>query len=62
MNANYGFLIAIVHLNDEKLKQYGEVNGFSQDTQELSSNKSVHLAVLKQLKHLGTTSNLADIE
>jgi len=28
LNSNYSFVVAVVHLKEDKLKQFAEVNGF----------------------------------
>ena len=62
VNSSYNFLVAIVHLNQEKLLQYAQVNGLEDEIENLKKCKDVEYGVLKQLDRLAITNNLKNFE
>lgn len=62
INSNHEFLVAIVHLNEEKLKQFAFVNNFKEDLADLLNLKDVEIGVLKQLERMANTNKLSEVE
>lgn len=47
INSNFGFLVAIVHLEEDKVKQFAQVNNLDQEMTELLDLKEVEICVLE---------------
>jgi long-chain acyl-CoA synthetase len=62
VNSKYNFLVAIVHINEQKLKMYADVNGFRGEYKDLIKLKDVEISLLKQLEKAGNSVVLSDIE
>lgn len=50
VNSNYNFLVAVVTVNEEKLKQYMEVNGYYDDRESFEKSKDLEYGILKQFE------------
>ena len=62
INPNSDFLLAIVYLDDEKLRQYADVNGLSMSIKELLKDAELKQLVLKQLERAASLNKLDEIE
>jgi len=58
VNSTYNFVIAIVHLDTEKLLQFAEVNGLEKDVKKLITMQEVEYAVLKQCERAAECKKL----
>ena len=58
VNSNYNFCVAIVHLDQEKLFQFAEVNGLEKDAKKLILMQEVEYAVLKQCERAAECNKL----
>lgn len=61
VNSNYSFLIAVVTLNLDKLKNFCEVNDLKVD-ENIHNSEDVQFAVFKQLERCAMTNNLSRVE
>jgi long-subunit acyl-CoA synthetase (AMP-forming) len=54
--------VAIVNLNEDKLKQFAFVNNFKEELPDLLNLKDVEIGVLKQLERMANNHQLSEIE
>jgi long-subunit acyl-CoA synthetase (AMP-forming) len=62
LNSNYSFVVAVVHLKEDKLKQFADVNGFKEELKDLIKLHDVEYGVLKQLERAANVHQLSPIE
>lgn len=62
INPNYAFLVAIVHLNEDKLKQFAMVNNLQKPAPDLLKLKEVEMCVLTQLERIAKENGLTELE
>ena len=62
INPNSDFLLAIVYLDDVKLRQYADVNGLNMSIKELLKDAELKQLVLKQLERAASLNKLDEIE
>lgn len=58
VNDKYNFCVAIVHLDQEKLLQFAEVNGLEKDANKLIVMQEVEYGVLKQCERAAISKKL----
>ena len=56
VNSSYNFCVAIIHLDQEKLLQFADVNGLGKDKDSLINMQEVQYAVLKQCQRAASPS------
>lgn len=62
VNSQYNFLVAIVTLAEDKLIEYGEVNGLEGNIKDLMCNRAVEDGLLKQFDKLAVAQKLDSTE
>ena len=62
VNPNYNFLIAIVTLKEDKLKQYADVNGIYEEPESLYKSRDIEFAILKQLERIAEKNKMEEYE
>ena len=62
INSNYSFLVAVVTLHEDQLRQFATVNDFKQDLKDLVKMPDIEYGVLKQLEKAGEVNGLAEVE
>lgn len=58
VNSSYNFCVAIIHLDQEKLLQFADVNGLGKDKDSLINMQEVQYAVLKQCQRAAECNKL----
>lgn len=62
INSKYSFIVAVVTVVEEKLKQYADVNGLEGEVETLITMNEVKFGVLKQLERAWQLNSLAPPE
>ena len=58
VNPNFNFLVAIVHLNEEAILQFGQENELGRDLQYLIKCKEVEFEILKRFSKYAIQNKL----
>jgi hypothetical protein len=61
-NKNFNFLVAIIHLNEEAILQYGQDNDLGSDLGYLIKCKEVEFEILKRLSKIALQNKLKPYE
>lgn len=62
VNQNFNFLVAIVHLDEEAILQYGIENDLGRDLDYLLKSKEVEFEILKRFSKLAIQNKLKSYE